>query len=253
MCSPIRDSPCGRWSNARRPHYAYCTYQTARLAKALGLDAISVVELGVAGGNGLVLLEELAATISEVVGIRIETFGFDAGTGMPAPSDYRDLPYVWSPGLFAMDEDALRRQLRSARLVIGDVASTIPAFVEEGGYPPIGFVAFDLDYWSATAAAMRLLDGPPELRLPRVFCYFDDIIGNDWEIHCPYIGELLAIEEFNAGHDQIKVSPVNALRHKRRIQAAWNDQIYVAHDFAHTQYNTNVHPADWDLTLRERQ
>ena len=39
------------------------------------------------------------------------------------------------------------------------------------------------------AAAMRLLDGPPELRLPRVFCYFDDIIGNDWEIHCPYVGD----------------------------------------------------------------
>jgi hypothetical protein len=241
------------WDALDRPHYAYCTYHAARLAKALGLDAVSVVELGVAGGNGLVLLEHLAATVAEVVGIRIETFGFDAGTGMPAPSDYRDLAYVWRPGLFAMDEDALRRRLRSARLVIGDVASTIPAFVDEGGYPPIGFVAFDLDYWSSTVAAMRLLDGPAELRLPRVFCYFDDIIGDDWEIHCPYVGELLAIEEFNASHDHIKVSPINGLRHKRRIPAAWNDQIYVAHDFAHAQYNTNVHPAGWDLRLRERR
>lgn len=45
----------------------------------------------------------------------------------------------------------------------------------------------------------------------------------------------------------------DALRHKRRIPAAWNDQIYVAHDFAHAHYNTNVHPADWDLGLRERR
>src|SRR5660397_98946 len=72
------------WDALDRPHYAYCTYQAARLAKALGLDAISVVELGVAGGNGLVLLEKLAGTIAEVVGVRIETIGFDAGGGMPA-------------------------------------------------------------------------------------------------------------------------------------------------------------------------
>jgi len=239
------------WDAMGRPHYAYCTYHAARLAKALGLDAISVVELGVAGGNGLVLLEELAAEIADVVGIRIETVGFDAGSGMPAPTDYRDLAYVWTPGLFAMDEDALRRRLRSARLVIGDVATTIPKFVDEGGYPPIGFVAFDLDYWSSTVAAMRLLDGPSELRLPRVFCYMDDIIGDDWEIHCPYVGELLAIEDFNASHEHIKVSAVNGLRHKRRIPADWNDQIYVAHDFAHPGYNATVHPADWDLRLHD--
>lgn len=238
------------WDALDRPHYAYCTYHAARLAKALGHDAVSVVELGVAGGNGLVLLEQHAGTVADLVGIRIETVGFDAGSGMPEPADHRDLAYVWRPGSFAMDEAALRHRLRSARLVIGDVATTVPAFVEEGGYPPVGFVAFDLDYWSSTVAAMRLLDAPPELRLPRVYCYFDDVIGDDWEIHSPYAGELLAIEDFNAGHDHIKVSPIHGLRHKRRIPAAWNDQVYVAHDFAHPRYDTHVHPGGWDLGLR---
>ncbi|MEZ5143119.1 MAG: hypothetical protein R2726_11465 [Acidimicrobiales bacterium] len=216
----------------------------------LGHDAVTVVELGVAGGNGLVLLEQFADIVSEVVGIRVDTVGFDVGSGMPTPKDYRDLAYVWQPGLFAMDEAQLRRRLRSARLEIGDVTETIPEFVAEGGYAPIGFVAFDLDYWSSTVASMRLLDGPAELRLPRVLCYFDDIIGDDWEIHSPYVGELLAIEQFNASHDTMKVSPVHLLRHKRRIPAAWNDQIYVAHDFDHPQYDTHVHPIDWDLELR---
>jgi hypothetical protein len=238
------------WDAVDRPHYAYCTYNAARLAKVLGHDAVTVVELGVAGGNGLVLLEQFAETVSELVGIRVDTVGFDAGSGMPTPVDYRDLAYVWQPGWFAMDEQALRARLRSARLEIGDVAETIPAFVEQGGYAPIGFVAFDLDYWSATVTSMRLLDGPAALRLPRVFCYFDDIIGDDWEIHSPYIGELLAIEDFNRSHERIKVSPINALRHKRRIPAAWNDQIFVAHDFDHADYNTPVHPGDWDLALR---
>jgi hypothetical protein len=31
---------------------------------------------------------------------------------------------------------------------------------------------------------------------PRVYCYLDDIIGDDWGIHCEYVGELLAIKEF---------------------------------------------------------
>ncbi len=239
------------WDALDRPHYAYCTYHAARLAKVLGFDAVTVVELGVAGGNGLVLMEQFAETVGEIVGIRIETVGFDAGSGMPNPSDYRDLAYVWRPGLFAMDEERLRDRLHSAQLIIGDVAETIPEFVDRGGYPPIGFVAFDLDYWSSTVASMKLLDGPPGLRLPRVFCYFDDIVGDDWEIHSPFAGELLAIDDFNAAHDHIKVAPVNGLRHKRRIPAAWNDQIYVSHDFTHPQYDAHVHPVDWDLQLSD--
>lgn len=239
------------WDALDRPHYAYCTYHGARLAKALGHESMSVIELGVAGGNGLVLLEQIAATVSEVVGIRIETYGFDAGSGMPAPTDYRDLPYVWQPGMFAMDEAALRARLTTAKVMIGDVAETIPAFVADGSAAPIGFIAFDLDYWSSTVKAMALLDGPQTLRLPRVFSYFDDILGTDWEIHSPYVGELLAIEDFNRDHDTVKISPIHGLRHKRRIAAPWNDQVYVSHDFSHPDYNTPVHPDTWDLGLRK--
>jgi pimeloyl-ACP methyl ester carboxylesterase len=238
------------WDALDRPHYAYGTLQAARLAKALGHDAVTVIELGVAGGNGLVLLERFAAEVSELVGIRVDTVGFDAGAGMPPPVDYRDLPYVWRPGMFTMDEPALRRRLSTARLVIGDVSVTVPDFVRAGCYAPVGFVAFDLDYWSSTAASMCLLDAPQPLRLPRVFCYFDDIVGDDWEIHCPYVGELLAIEEFNAAHGSIKVCPLPRLRHARRIPAPWNDQVYVCHDLSHPQYTANVHPGDWDLALK---
>ena len=39
-----------------RPHYAYCTYHAARLAEILGIERISLIEFGVAGGNGLVEL-----------------------------------------------------------------------------------------------------------------------------------------------------------------------------------------------------
>ncbi len=35
-----------------RPHYTYCVYNAARLAKKLNLNHISIIEFGVAEGNG---------------------------------------------------------------------------------------------------------------------------------------------------------------------------------------------------------
>jgi hypothetical protein len=53
-----------------RPHYAYGVYSAAVLAKQLGLDAISAVELGVAGGRGLLALERIAKIVGDDCGIQ---------------------------------------------------------------------------------------------------------------------------------------------------------------------------------------
>lgn len=237
------------WDAVDRPHYAYGLLQAAVQADALGLSSISAFELGVAGGNGLVTMEELAAQVTSATGVRIEVYGFDAGGGMPNPLDYRDLPYVWQPGFFAMDPDALRARLHSARVVLGDVRETIPAFVAEGAFAPVGFVSYDLDYYSSTVHAFALLDVPPELRLPRVFCYFDDLVGDDWELHSVYTGELAAIAEYNERPGPRRIAPIHGLAHKRRIPAPWNDQIYAAHDFDHPLYDKHIHPSQWNLQL----
>ena len=31
----------------------------------------------------------------------------------------------------------------------------------------------------------------------RIFCYFDDVLGDEISMYCDYSGELLAISEFN--------------------------------------------------------
>lgn len=242
------------WDAIDYPQYAYCTYQAALQARALGLEGMTAIELGVAGGNGLVALEDICGEVSRVVGISISVFGFDRRSGMPEPLDYRDNPYLWQPGFFEMDEAALRARLRGAELVLGDVAETIPAFLEEREFPPIGFVAFDLDYYSSTAVALRLLEGSDAQCLPRVFCYFDDIVGDDWELHSPFTGELLAIEEFNRRHEHMKVSRINGLAHKRRrVRSRWNDMVFVGHRFSHPLYDIHIHPSNWDFSLaRER-
>ena len=241
------------WDAVDRPHYAYGMYQAAYLAQHLGIGEISAIEFGVAGGNGLIAMEHLAAEIIEETGVEVRVFGFDTGTGMPAPVDHRDLPYLWRAGDFAMDVEGLRSRLGQATLVLGDVAQTVGGFVDAHDPPPIGFVAFDLDYWSSTVSALRLFDAPTDALLPRVPCYFDDVIGSDVEMHCEFVGELLAISDFNETHDDRKLAPIHGLSHKRPVPAIWNDQIWVLHAFAHPAYGTYIPQPNaevFDLALR---
>ena len=69
------------------PQYAYGVLQAASLAKTLGVQRITVAELGVAGGNGLLELERLSKTIAAEKQVDIKSVGFDLGCGMPQPVD----------------------------------------------------------------------------------------------------------------------------------------------------------------------
>jgi hypothetical protein len=160
---------------------------------------------------------------------------------IPAPQDYRDIPYLWQSGYFAMDVPKLKARLKSARLILGDVAQTLRGFTEQENPPPIGFIAFDLDYYSSTVTALKIFETNHRYLLPRVACYFDDMVGDiDWAYN-EFTGELLAIKEFNANHESIKIAPVSGLRFSGgRIPQMWHEQIFVAHLFTHPDYGKPI-------------
>ena len=219
-----------------RPAYAFGIHSAARLARALGLKAISVVEFGVAGGNGLVAMERTAALMAKHFGLEINVYGFDTGSGMPAAVDYRDLPHVWARGFYQMDEAKLRGRLTHARLVLGNVVETVPRFLEQLDGAPLGFISFDLDYYTSTKQALRIFDRDSSTRLPRALCYFDDIIHPQRGYVNPYVGELLAINEYNSEQETKKIARIEHLAWMRQRPAIWNEQMYVHHDFAHPLY-----------------
>lgn len=224
--------------------YAYGAWGAVELAARLGLPAVTLIELGVAGGNGLVELERLALELESERGIAARVAGFDLGTGMPAPTDHRDSPYVWQQGFFRMDEAALRARLVRADLLLGDVVETGSAFLASSP-PPIGFISFDLDYYSSTAAAFgALLESTDYDRyLPRVLCYFDDTVGPHAEMHSEFTGELLAIDEFNRRQASRKLARISGLRYKvQPCDGPWIDGMFVLHLFDHPLYNTYVFP-----------
>src|SRR5689334_6603103 len=62
-----------------RPHYAYCMLGAARLAARLGIDQVSAIEFGVAGGNGLKFMCDFAKEVRRATGVAVDCFGFDTG------------------------------------------------------------------------------------------------------------------------------------------------------------------------------
>ena len=219
----------------KKPSYAWGVLHAAHLARALSTERISVIEFGVAGGNGLRALEDVAEKVENVFELGIDVYGFDSGKGLPKPRDYRDLPNLYRDAAFPMDVEKLKRQLKKAQLNLGLVEDTVRQFI--GSRPfPIAFISFDLDYYSSTAAALKVLAADQALLLPRVYCYFDDIMGFTY---CEYTGERLAIAEFNAAQSTRKISPIYGLKYflpPRFAHMEWAEEMYLAHIFDHDLY-----------------
>ena len=224
------------------PHYAFGVYWSAVLAARLNIPRITAIEFGVAGGRGLIALEQASAQIEKEVGVGIDVVGFDSGEGMPAPADYRDLPHIWGHGFYKMEPDKLRARLTRAKLVLGDVRETTQAWLQKEQQAPIGFISFDLDYYSSTKIAFQVLQGPETSHLPRAICYFDDVASTELGCMNEFVGELLAIKEFNEISKDRKVCKIEQLRLCRHRWERWQDRMYAFHNFSHPAYNTLVIP-----------
>lgn len=243
-------SPFFRYSvgAVERPAYAFLVYQAAKLAHRLGHLRVSVIEFGVAGGEGLLAMERHADWVEAIFPVKIEIYGFDTGGGLPELGDYRDLKYHWKPGFFRMDEAALRKRLRRATLVLGDVRQTIGAFLQEHTPAPIGGVSHDFDFYSSTMSGMTLFDASPEHLLPRIVCYMDDVIGSDVELYNDFTGERAAVHDFNATHTDRKMSPLYYLT-ARGSHETWRHQIWSFHHFNHPDYDKFVSDENQQLPI----
>ncbi|MFJ2782241.1 hypothetical protein [Kitasatospora sp. NPDC087315] len=77
--------------------------RATELAARLGHRGVTVVEFGVAGGNGLPALAEHARYYAAATGVAVRVVGFDSGAGLPDVTDPRDLPHLFAPGYYTMD------------------------------------------------------------------------------------------------------------------------------------------------------
>lgn len=230
---PVSTSTRALWDISPRPNYLSGVLLAARQALEEGVPAISVIEFGVAGGNGLVAMQEEAAAVERETGVQIKVFGFDNGpAGLPEfIGDHRDHPDAWHPGDYPMDEAKLRARLAPrTTLILGNVKDTVPAFVRDAEAPPVGFISIDVDLYSSTMQALQILTLPGRRLLLRTFIYFDDV---ELPISHRFAGELLAIDEFNAANDTIKIDQLRGFNINRPFpEKSYLRMMYVAHDLA---------------------
>ena len=218
------------WELSPRPHYLLGLLTGAKLAAERGVKEISALEFGVAGGNGLVALQQEAEAIERETGVGIKVYGFDNGSGLPELiGDYRDHPDAWIPGDFVMDEVSLRKRLTSrTKLIIGNVNTTVSRFFEEYNPPPMGFVSVDVDLYSSTRDALKIFSQPGKKMLMQVPMYFDDV---GQLMNHKFAGELLAINEFNENHADVKIDRWIGVGYGRPFpERAFLERMYMAHD-----------------------
>jgi hypothetical protein len=231
------------WDLVIRQQYAYGVLKAADLAREAGLSSISVVEVGVASGAGMMNMAQIARRASRATGVSIEIHGFDTGVGMPPAVDYRDHPDLYAQGDFPMDREGLDRVLPSeVTLHVGALSSTVPEFLDRlRADAPIGFIAFDVDYYSSTSEALDLLKGDARSYLPLTITYMDDIA---LEGHNAAAGARLAVDEYN------RAMPMRRLEHHpffeaQRIfkRAIWQKQIFFLHILDHPARSSPAAPA----------
>jgi hypothetical protein len=220
-----------RWALSKRPAYLTGVLAAAQFARSEGLREMIAIEFGVAGGEGILALQEEANAVETETGVRIKVYGFDSGDGLPEMTgDYRDHPDYWKCGDFPLDEASLRRQLTSrTNLILGPVKDTVPEFIERTQDAPVGFVSFDLDLYSSTKQALRILSHPKKSILKKVPLYFDDVLES--MVSHRFAGELLAIEEFNEQHSHVKIDVWRGIQMGRPFpEHPYLHCMYLAHD-----------------------
>jgi hypothetical protein len=217
-----------------RPNYCYGMLRAADVAKYFGKRKVTVLEFGVASGNGLLNMIDNAREVTRETGVEVRVVGFDTGAGLPELGGYKDHPELWNGGDFAMEdrETLVKKIAGRAEIVWGDIRETLAGFmptVDESA--PIGFISVDVDIYSASKAALGCLTGPPEHYNPAVSMYFDDVgffFANEWA------GELAAIAEFNNEQAQRKIGRDRSLPGRRPKKAeGWYDAMYACHILDH--------------------
>lgn len=230
-----------RYDLVDRPHYACGLLMAADMARFCGYHTITAIEFGVAEGQGLINLCDIARMVTDETGITFRIIGFDTGEGLPELEDYRDHPEIWSSGDFAgVNKTTLETILPdTAHMVWGDIRDTLSqALADITPDAPVGFVANDLDLYSSTYASFELFEGDATKLMPVVISYFDDTLGSPTRIGSLFrnrwCGQLAAIDDFNREQEHRKIDRLYTLKARRPMdKELWLEQMYGVHVLDH--------------------
>ena len=223
-----------------RPHYETLIYETSKNAIKLGYNEINIIELGVAGGDGIRTLVKYKNKIEKILKIKINIIGFDTGTGLPETNYKQDLPFFWKKGDYTnQDLNKLEKDFTNVKIYQGNISSTLEEFINQNKNK-IGLIIFDLDLYSSTKLFLNKIPelSKENLLLPRTFCYFDDLFLADYCLDDTN-GEPLAISEFNIEFEKFKLGKYFDHINDFKFPLA-KGQIYTLHDLNNVDYEKYI-------------
>jgi hypothetical protein len=233
-----------------RPHYETILLESCLEAKKLGYNEVSVLELGVAGGNGIIALEKYKKKIQNFLNIKINIYGFDSGEGLPKTNYIEDVPYVWKAGDFKVDKNILNSKITS-KIFIGDIKNTVEKFAD---IKPKNIISifFDLDLYSSTKDFLNQITKIEKFLCPRVYCYFDDVFSPNYYLN-QFNGESLAINEFNNENKNIKIGFSLDNINDFKFPLAKN-MLFLLHKFDHCDYTKYIgHDDESSLSINDQK
>ena len=223
-----------------RPNYALGILMAAHQAKELNYKKISIIELGCWNFEGLIDIENYINDIKKFIDIDFSVYGFELGSGhIKEETDPRNRLYELSGGDYAFKKEENIKKLKFSRLILGDVKETVPKFLEEKHLDnaPLGFVIFDLGFYTSAKDALNLLKSKSKRYLPRTIIYSDNnyfVLENE--------ADKLAFAEFNNEGGKT-ISPIGELA--EQLSISWNKWIFlgkrmfILSDLKHEKYNIN--------------
>ena len=223
-----------------RPHYETLIYETSKNAIKLGYNEINIIELGVAGGDGIRTLVKYKKKIEKILKIKINIIGFDTGTGLPETNYKQDLPFFWKKGDYTNQNlNKLEKDFTNVKIYQGNISSTLEEFINQNK-KKIGLIIFDLDLYSSTKLFLNKIPelSKENLLLPRTFCYFDDLFLADYCLDDTN-GEPLAISEFNIKFKEFKLGKYFDHINDFKFPLA-KGQIYTLHDLNNVDYEKYI-------------
>ena len=219
-----------------RPHYEMIMLESAIEAKKIGYNKISILELGVAGGNGLIALEKYKKKVEQFTNVKINIFGFDTGDGLPKTENKFDLPYYWSAGDFKTDKDKIKKKI-GCKIYYGNIADTFQNFIKSKP-ETITAIFLDMDYYTSTKNFLDLISSYKDSFAPRVYLYFDNIFSTNHHIN-EFNGELLAIKEFNEENQNIKIGKSIDSSSDFKFPIA-KEKLFIMNNFDHKDFFVNI-------------
>ena len=231
-----------------RPQYAYGVLRAADVARYFDLDAVTVCEFGVASGDGLVNLVEVADLVTSETGVELRVLGFDTGAGLPPVQGFKEHPEIWSGGDFPMvsGDGLVQRTVGSGGGRLGRHRRhrrRVHRLADPFFAPRLR--VHRRRHLLGRAKRPPQPSGPSEKLLPAVSLYFDDVgffFANEW------CGELAAIHEFNRDNESRKIAPDRSFI-PRTPAAPWHAHMYVCHTLDHA---ARSHPRDRaQLTIQD--